>query len=133
MINDKKLSWELYEDALISDYTDVQGGTTGEGIHAGVMAGTVLIALQSFAGLNLKGETVKFEPHLPDHWRSIEFNFNFKSVRYFCTVSKNSIIIRQNNDLKRKVEISVKEKKYILNHNEIKEINIELTPKIEKI
>ncbi len=124
MINDKKLSWELYEDALISDYTDVQGGTTGEGIHAGVMAGTVLIALQSYAGLNLKFDIIKFEPHLPDHWRSIEFNFNFKSVRYFCTVSKNSIIIRQNNDLKRKVEISVNGEKYILNHNEIKEINI---------
>ncbi|MCD4663830.1 MAG: beta-phosphoglucomutase family hydrolase [Bacteroidales bacterium] len=124
MINDKSLSWELYKNALTSDYNDIQGGTTGEGIHAGVMAGTVLIALQSYAGLSLKSYIVKFEPHLPEHWRSISFNFEFKSVQYFCTVSKNSIIIRQTNNLKEKVEISIKGNSYILNHDEIREINI---------
>ena len=82
MINDKKLSWELYLDALTSDYSDIQGGTTGEGIHAGVMAGTILIALQSFAGLNLKKDQVEFSPHLPEHWRSVSFNFSFKNVHY---------------------------------------------------
>ena len=80
-------------DALTSDYADIQGGTTGEGIHAGVMAGTVLIALQSFAGLNLKGDIVKFDPHLPDHWRSISFGFNFKNAKYKCTVHQESIEI----------------------------------------
>jgi len=43
MIGEKQLSWQLYMDALTSDYNDIQGGTTGEGIHAGVMAGTVLV------------------------------------------------------------------------------------------
>jgi len=37
-------SWDLYLEALTSDYIDIQGGTTKEGIHAGVMAGTVLMA-----------------------------------------------------------------------------------------
>jgi beta-phosphoglucomutase family hydrolase len=97
MINDKKLSWELYLDALTSDYADIQGGTTGEGIHAGVMAGTVLIALQSFAGLDLKTDFVRFKPHMPDHWRSISFKFEFKKVSYHCIVTHRYVRIVQTN------------------------------------
>jgi trehalose/maltose hydrolase-like predicted phosphorylase len=123
MINDKKLSWELYLDALTSDYSDIQGGTTGEGIHAGVMAGTFLIALQSFAGLNLKSNVVKLDPHLPQQWRLVRFNFEFKEVRYFCKVSSESLIIRQNNESNIDVEILVKGNSYILRHDETKQIN----------
>jgi beta-phosphoglucomutase family hydrolase len=97
MINDKKLSWDLYLDALTSDYADIQGGTTGEGIHAGVMAGTVLIALQSFAGLDLKTDFVRFTPHMPDHWRSISFKFEFKKVSYHCIVTHRYVRIVQTN------------------------------------
>ncbi|HRZ49520.1 MAG TPA: beta-phosphoglucomutase family hydrolase, partial [Bacteroidales bacterium] len=57
LIGQDTLGWELYRDALTSDYDDVQGGTTAEGIHCGVMAGTVLIAVKAYAGLNLHGET----------------------------------------------------------------------------
>jgi trehalose/maltose hydrolase-like predicted phosphorylase len=88
MVNDKELSWKLYMDALTSDYRDIQGGTTGEGIHAGVMAGTILVALQSYAGLDLQGEEPKINPKLPEHWRSMEFGFTFKGKDYRCRVSK---------------------------------------------
>ncbi len=110
MINNKKLSCDLYKDALTSDYADVQGGTTGEGIHAGVMAGTVLIAFQSFAGLNLKSDIVKINPHLPDHWRSISFKFGFKNVQFNCFVNQNHIRIKQSNQEEKKINIYVNEK-----------------------
>jgi len=36
MVGDESLSWELYYDALESDYNDIQGGTTGEApLHCG--------------------------------------------------------------------------------------------------
>jgi trehalose/maltose hydrolase-like predicted phosphorylase len=117
MINDKKLSWELYLDALTSDYSDIQGGTTGEGIHAGVMAGTILIALQSFAGLNLKKDQVEFSPHLPEHWRSVSFNFSFKNVHYHCSVSKTSIRIKQSNPKQSEVPIIINRKSHTLKPN----------------
>jgi len=95
MIGRKKLSWELYLDALTSDYNDIQGGTTAEGIHAGVMAGTILIALQSYAGLDLKGERIRFEPRLPPHWRSIHFSFGFRSFNFSCFINRRMIKISQ--------------------------------------
>ncbi|RLD55314.1 MAG: glycoside hydrolase family 65 protein, partial [Bacteroidetes bacterium] len=118
IINNKKLSWDLYLDALTSDFNDIQGGTTGEGIHAGVMSGTILIAQQSFAGLNLKGDIVGFSPKLPKHWRKISFNFSFKNTNYQCTVFKESIIVRQTNNDSIPVSIKINEVVYEIASNE---------------
>jgi len=87
LTGDHLLSWELYLDALTSDYADIQGGTTAEGIHAGVMAGTVWVALASFAGLNLHGDYPRFDPNLPVHWRRISFSFTFREDDYECEVT----------------------------------------------
>ena len=38
---DRRKAWDYFLEALESDIADVQGGTTGEGIHLGAMAGTV--------------------------------------------------------------------------------------------
>lgn len=91
MIGDKKLSWELYLDALTSDYNDIQGGTTGEGIHAGVMAGTVLVAMQSFAGVDIRDGKLSINPALPKHWKSISFNIGLKNDRIFIEVTQEIV------------------------------------------
>jgi trehalose/maltose hydrolase-like predicted phosphorylase len=74
LAGDKTLSRNLYQDALGSDYNDIQGGTTGEGIHAGVMAGTILIALNTFAGINYREELLHLDPNLPNQaGRNMQF------------------------------------------------------------
>jgi beta-phosphoglucomutase family hydrolase len=90
---DHELSWKLYLDALTSDFQDIQGGTTAEGIHAGVMAGTVWVALASFAGLDLHGDCPCFNPSLPAHWRKISFGFSFRGNEYECEVAHDRIRI----------------------------------------
>lgn len=115
MAGHKDLSWQLYLDALTSDYNDIQGGTTAEGIHAGVMAGTIWVAIESYAGLNLKGEIISIEPCLPEHWRSISFNFEFKQVAYSCTVTKEYVRLKQVNPLMEAADIVIKGRKISLN------------------
>jgi beta-phosphoglucomutase family hydrolase len=95
LIDDSELSWELYSDALASDYVDIQGGTTAEGIHAGVMAGTVLIALQTYAGVDVRGEVPEVNPHLPLHWRSISFNIRYRNHRLWFEITTNRITIKK--------------------------------------
>lgn len=82
LVNDHQLSWDLYSDALGSDYIDIQGGTTGEGIHAGVMAGTILIALNTFAGINYRNTLLHLDPFLPKKWKQISFKLRFKNTEY---------------------------------------------------
>jgi trehalose/maltose hydrolase-like predicted phosphorylase len=95
---DRDLSWSLYLDALTSDYNDIQGGTTAEGIHAGVMAGTVWVAIASYAGLDLHGEVPEFRPRLPKHWRKISFEFTFRGVEYECEITPEAIRIEADNE-----------------------------------
>jgi trehalose/maltose hydrolase-like predicted phosphorylase len=92
----KEMSWQLYSEALASDFIDIQGGTTAEGIHAGVMAGTVLLALQNFAGLNLSHEVPKFNPDLPLSWEKLSFCLTFKGINYHCALEKSFLEITTN-------------------------------------
>jgi trehalose/maltose hydrolase-like predicted phosphorylase len=93
------LSWQLYSEALASDFNDIQGGTTGEGIHAGVMAGTILIALNTYAGVNLSGSLLEISPRLPDSWKSLEFGLTFKGVNYSLLISKSLVKVRADKNI----------------------------------
>lgn len=89
----KEMSWQLYSDALASDYVDIQGGTTAEGIHAGVMAGTILIALSTFAGISFDDVNLAIKPSLPDAWESLSFGLSFKGIHFKMKISKSEIEI----------------------------------------
>lgn len=93
MIGDAQLSWKLYQDALSSDFDDIQGGTTAEGIHLGVMAGTILIALHSYAGLNTNGNELKVNPKLPKTWKSIQFRVTLRGKQYTVNINDDKVEI----------------------------------------
>jgi beta-phosphoglucomutase family hydrolase len=71
-----------FAEALRSDIHDTQGGTTLEGIHCGVMAGTLEIILKNFAGVNFFRDSVEANPALPDDWDSVEFSVRFRGREY---------------------------------------------------
>jgi len=65
--------WEWFMEAAKSDLYDRQG-TTHEGIHCAVMAGTLEIIVGNFAGLREDaGGSYRVQPALPKHWRSLSF------------------------------------------------------------
>ncbi|MFC8494074.1 glycoside hydrolase family 65 protein [Streptomyces sp. NPDC057235] len=55
-------AWRYCEEALLGDVADVQGGTTGEGIHLGAMAGTVDLVERGITGLEAGPEGLRVEP-----------------------------------------------------------------------
>lgn len=124
LIDDKQLSWQLYMEALTSDYVDVQGGTTAEGIHTGVMAGTVLLALTAYAGLDWRSEMVKISPNLPQTWRQINFNFSFQEDDYTFEVTSARVKVKVNNPQKETVNILVGGQEYALKVDEWQEISV---------
>ena len=93
-IGEKELGWKLYMEALSSDYVDIQGGTTAEGIHAGVMGATVIFAIRSFAGIKWNEEMLKIDPDLPGHWKAIKFSFAFRKIYYTFEITHKTIRIK---------------------------------------
>jgi trehalose/maltose hydrolase-like predicted phosphorylase len=99
IIDNDELSWQLYEEALGSDYVDIQGGTTGEGIHTGVMAGTVMVSLTNYAGVNLHGTKLKVAPQLPKHWISMEFRLQYRGVKYHIFIDQKQVEVTADQDI----------------------------------
>jgi alpha,alpha-trehalase len=58
-------SWKIFRKALESDVSDIQGGTTHEGIHMGAMAGTVDILQRCYTGLEFHDDILFFNPDIP--------------------------------------------------------------------
>ena len=52
---DPESSWERFLVALESDIGDIQGGTTKEGIHMGVMSGTLDLVQRGYLGTAIRG------------------------------------------------------------------------------
>ncbi len=96
MVGDENLSWQLYYDALESDYNDIQGGTTGEGIHAGVMAGTIMIALTNFAGIDIRGNKLSVNPKLPQRWKNLSTGLHFKQTAWQIEIKNNDVSVKAN-------------------------------------
>lgn len=76
--------WRWFVEALESDIYDTQGGTTAEGIHSGVMAGTINIISRVIAGIHFSEDEGKIDvnPALPDHWRRLTFKLLVRGRRY---------------------------------------------------
>ncbi len=117
-------AWKLYMEALSSDYVDIQGGTTAEGIHAGVMGSTVQFVIQSIAGIHLRGENLALNPILPEGWKKLEFNFAFRKNYYIFEILPGRVSIEMNSSEDQSVEIEIAGKKYGLVSGERFEVEI---------
>jgi alpha,alpha-trehalase len=114
LVGEQELGWELYMQALKSDYIDIQGGTTKEGIHTGVMAGTIVVALRAFAGVSLDDECLQIHPRLPGAWRSMQFGLGFKDSRYHIVVTPQKIEVKVTNPEDQPVTVIVEGKPNVL-------------------
>ncbi|MEQ7127966.1 glycosyl hydrolase family 65 protein [Actinopolymorpha sp. B11F2] len=73
-------SWERFRVALESDVCDVQGGTTQEGIHMGVMSGTLDLVQRGYAGTQIRNGVLYFAPRLPRQLERLRFSMQFRGT-----------------------------------------------------
>ena len=55
-------AWTFCQEALRGDIADLQGGTTGEGIHLGAMAGTLDLVQRGLTGLETRAGALWLDP-----------------------------------------------------------------------
>jgi trehalose/maltose hydrolase-like predicted phosphorylase len=120
----EQLTWKFYTDALMSDYKDVQMGTTKEGIHVGVMAGSAVLTLRAFAGLRLDGEHVRIAPNLPKTWRKLRFNLGFKGDRYEFELYPSKVNVKLSSQSKDTVEIGLGGQKLVVENDHWKTLEL---------
>jgi len=66
--------------ALRSDADDIQDGTTKEGIHVGVMSGTLDLVQRCYAGTFVRDGVLYFDPRLPGQLDGLSFPMQFRET-----------------------------------------------------
>jgi trehalose/maltose hydrolase-like predicted phosphorylase len=75
---DPEASWERYMVALESDVGDVQGGTTAEGIHLGVMSGTLDLIQRFYLGEVIRDGVLYLQPNLVPSLKGLSLPLRFR-------------------------------------------------------
>ncbi|MBV9425206.1 MAG: glycoside hydrolase family 65 protein [Solirubrobacterales bacterium] len=90
---DPESSWERFLIALNSDVNDIQGGTTKEGIHMGVMAGTLDLVQRSYVGTSVRDGVLRFDPRLPARIEGVSFSMQFQRTPILVTLADRRLTL----------------------------------------
>jgi trehalose/maltose hydrolase-like predicted phosphorylase len=114
---DPESSWDRFLVALQSDADDIQGGTTKEGIHMGVMAGTLDLVQSSYAGAGVRDDVLYFDPRLPSQLGSLSFSMRFREapVQVTLTADRLTLAVRAE-EASRPVRVAVRD--------DVRELNV---------
>ena len=85
--SNRELSWHSFEEALASDISDIQGGTTPEGIHLGAMAGTVDIIQRCYTGIETRQNILRLNPILPRELKGINLQMFYRGHKVSITIA----------------------------------------------
>jgi trehalose/maltose hydrolase-like predicted phosphorylase len=91
--HDPDSSWERFMVALESDIGDVQGGTTKEGIHMGVMSGTLDLLQRTFAGSSIVDGVLRFRPRLLPHLDGLRFSMRYRGASLRVSIDGDKLTV----------------------------------------
>ena len=92
--SDRPRSMQLFTQALQSDVTDVQGGTTQEGIHLGAMAGTVDLVQRVWTGIEVKADVLRLNPELPQDIERLDMRVRYRGHSLDLRLTRDSLTVR---------------------------------------
>jgi trehalose/maltose hydrolase-like predicted phosphorylase len=90
---DPESSWERFLAALEGDIGDIQGGTTPEGIHVGVMSGTLDLLQRIYLGTEIRDGVVHFNPRLPERLDGLSLPMQFRGTPTRVTVEGTELTV----------------------------------------
>jgi trehalose/maltose hydrolase-like predicted phosphorylase len=73
---------------------DVQGGTTKEGIHMGVMSGTLDLLQRGYVGTTVRDGVLHFDPTLTDRLDGLTFPMQFRGTSIRVSISGDELTVR---------------------------------------
>jgi trehalose/maltose hydrolase-like predicted phosphorylase len=105
---DPERAWEMFMTALESDVGDIQGGTTKEGIHMGVMAGALDLIQRGYMGAEIQDGVLCFSPKPNERLDGLSLPMRFRKTQVEIALKVDSLMVAVHTDgLGRTIEVSV--------------------------
>src|SRR3712207_9085064 len=96
---DPESSWKMFMTALNSDVGDIQGGTTQEGIHMGVMAGTLDLIQRGYMGSEIRDDGVlHFDPKPVGNLDGLSFPMRFHGMPLEVSLEGGKLTVAAQSD-----------------------------------
>jgi len=92
--SDRSRSTQFFEQALQSDVTDIQHGTSAEGVHLGAMAGTVDLVQRVSTGIETKGDVLRLDPELPKDIERLDMRVRYRGHSLDVRVTRDTLSVR---------------------------------------
>lgn len=110
--SDRTGSWNIFNKALESDISDIQGGTTHEGIHLGAMAGTVDILQQCYTGIAFCDEMLHLNPKIPEGLQRLMLKIKYRGNWFDINITPDALAITSSKERDIITKICFREKIY---------------------
>ena len=83
-----------FAEALQSDVSDIQQGTTAEGVHLGAMAGTVDLVQRVSTGIEVTGDVLRLNPQLPQEMERLDMRIRYRGHSLDLRLTRHALTVR---------------------------------------
>ena len=92
--SDRQRATDFFAQALQSDVSDIQQGTTAEGVHLGAMAGSVDLMQRVSTGIEARGDVLHFAPELPREMDRLDLRIRYRGHSLDLRLTRDSFTVR---------------------------------------
>lgn len=92
--SDRQRAMEYFAQALQSDLSDIQQGTTAEGVHLGAMAGSVDLVQRVSTGIEARGDVLRLNPELPQEMKRLDMRIRYRGHSLDLRLTRDSLRVR---------------------------------------
>ncbi|MDN5290265.1 MAG: hypothetical protein PWQ06_504 [Anaerophaga sp.] len=118
---DREESYHIFQESLKSDFEDIQGGTTAEGIHLGAMAGTVDMIQRCYTGLEIRGGILWLNPRLPREIKGFNMRIRYRGHWIWLHFTQHRVEVSFESGRSPQIQIGFVDKVYELGEGDCKE------------
>jgi trehalose/maltose hydrolase-like predicted phosphorylase len=110
--SDRPRSMTYYAEALQSDVSDIQQGTTAEGVHLGAMAGTVDLVQRVTTGIEVTGDVLRLNPQLPEELERLDMRIRYRGHSLDLHFTRDTLTVRGHERGAVPIRLAVKDQVY---------------------
>lgn len=122
--SDRERSWRLFEQAVMSDVVDSQGGTTPEGIHLGAMASTVDMMQRAYTGIEPRADVLWLNPCLPTTIASLRMYAHYRGKSLRIEIADGRLCVQVAGGTPEPIKIGFKDTVHELKNGQVKEFTL---------
>jgi trehalose/maltose hydrolase-like predicted phosphorylase len=112
--SDRLRSTRYFAEAFQSDVTDIQQGTTAEGLHLGAMAGIIDMAQRVSTGIETTGGVLRFNPRLPEELNRLDMRIRYRQHSLDLHLTRDTLTVRSRDSGVPAIRLGLKDAVYEL-------------------